>query len=125
VQALDRNLVVLAGDTHNAWASDLTDLQGRRVGVEFATPSVTSPGFEAYLADIPPAQLSAAFPELVDPLVYCDTSRRGFMVVTATAEQVRCDWYYVAGITTRQATASLGQSLRVLPGAANRVLIPA
>lgn len=124
-QALDRNLVVLAGDTHNAWASDLADLQGRRVGVEFATPSVTSPGFEAYLADIPPAQLGAAFPELVEPLVYCDTSRRGFMVVTATPEQVRCDWYYVPGIATRQATASLGQSLRVLPGAANRVLIPA
>lgn len=123
--ALDRNLVVLAGDTHNAWASDLADLQGRRVGVEFATPSVTSPGFEAYLADIPPAQLSAAFPELVDSLVYCDTSRRGFMVVTATPEQARADWYYVDTIATRNATATLGRSLRVLPGAANRVLVPA
>lgn len=124
-QALDRNLVVLAGDTHNAWASDLADLQGRRVGVEFATPSVTSPGFEAYLADIPPAQLSAAFPELIDSLVYCDTSRRGFMVVTATPQEARADWYYVATIATRNATATLERSLKVLPGAANRVLVPA
>src|SRR5690606_922135 len=47
--ALDRNLVVLAGDTHNAWASDLTLCDGRAVGVEFAVPAVSSPGLEEYL----------------------------------------------------------------------------
>ena len=31
----DSNLVVLAGDTHNGWASDLRDAAGNRVGVEF------------------------------------------------------------------------------------------
>src|SRR6185369_3773958 len=37
-RTLDKNLVVLAGDSHNAWASDLKDAAGNRVGVEFATP---------------------------------------------------------------------------------------
>ena len=41
------NLVVLAGDTHNAWANDLSTSQGVAVGVEFAGPSVSSPGLEA------------------------------------------------------------------------------
>src|SRR5690606_41335106 len=56
-QYFNKNLVVLAGDTHNAWASDLyiTDDTGAiqrssgSVGVEFATASVTSPGFENYV----------------------------------------------------------------------------
>ena len=37
-------LVVLAGDTHNAWASELADADGNAVGVELATSSVSSPG---------------------------------------------------------------------------------
>ena len=45
--ALSRNLVTLAGDSHNAWAADLQDASGTAVGVEFATPSVTSAGLEA------------------------------------------------------------------------------
>merc|ERR1711941_17641 len=51
----DRNLVVLAGDTHNAWASNLypADSSGviqrdASVGVEFATQSISSPGLEEY-----------------------------------------------------------------------------
>jgi len=44
-----KNLISLAGDTHNAWASNLTDANGQRVGVEFATASISSPGFERVL----------------------------------------------------------------------------
>ena len=55
-QAAGANLVSLAGDTHNAWASDLVH-RGKPVGVEFAGQSVTSPGFESYYAAVPPEQL--------------------------------------------------------------------
>jgi alkaline phosphatase D len=82
-KANDRNLVVLSGDTHNAWASDLTDASGQVVGVEFATSSVSSPGFEVYLPAVPPAQLGQVFPLLIDDLVYADTSRRGYLALTA------------------------------------------
>ena len=58
-----RNLVVLAGDTHNGWASNLRDASGSQVGVEFATPSVSSGGLETYLKLEPEqfAQTQAAF----------------------------------------------------------------
>ena len=49
---LKKRLLVLAGDTHNAWHSDLTLMSGQKVGEEFATSSVSSPGLEAYLAPI-------------------------------------------------------------------------
>ena len=44
-----KQLVVLAGDTHNAWASELRDMHGDQVGVEYATHSVSSPGMETYM----------------------------------------------------------------------------
>ncbi len=122
-RTLDKNLVVLAGDTHNAWASDLDLLGGERVGVEFATASVSSPGFEAYLPDVDPAQLAGALQQLIGPLQYADTHQRGFMVVTATAAECRADWHVVSTITSRTYTASVARSLRTLPGAANRRLV--
>ncbi len=122
--ALDRNLVVLAGDTHNAWASDLIDLSGRPVGVELGTPSVTSPGFEAIFVNENPEQFARALEQLIDPLVYADTSRRGYLVVTATRAEVRADWRYVTSISSRTFSSTIGKSLRSLPGAGNRKLLP-
>lgn len=121
----NKNLVVLAGDTHNAWASDLLDAQGRQVGVEFATSSVTSPGFEDYLPDEDPAVLAGALTQLVGPLQYCDTARRGYVLLTATATECRADWTYVDTITSRSFQAVTDKTLRVLPGAANRRIVAA
>ena len=42
----DANLLVLSGDSHNGWASDLQH-DGANVGVEMAGHSVTSPGLKA------------------------------------------------------------------------------
>ncbi|PXW92355.1 alkaline phosphatase D [Sphaerotilus hippei] len=122
-RALDKNLVVLAGDTHNAWASDLKDLSGHPVGVEFATSSVSSPGFEAVLPAEAPAALAAGLTELIGPLQYCDTSRRGYLLLTATASECRADWVYVSTVASHVYTAVTGQALRVLPGAAHRSIV--
>lgn len=120
---LDKNLVVLAGDTHNAWANDLLDLSNRQIGVEFATSSVTSPGFEEYVPNENPQQFAGALTQLIGPLVYADTSRRGYMAVTATATECRCDWIFVSTILNRDYTATVAQSLRTLPGASGRKLV--
>ena len=133
---LDKNLVVLAGDTHNAWASELRDKDGTAVGVEFATSSVTSPGFEEYLGDgVPPAQLAALVTGLANlstlpaggkwagSLKYADTSLRGYMVLTATAERIRADWHYVDTVHERGYRASMNKSLATLPGSGHRKLL--
>jgi hypothetical protein len=64
--SLGKRLVTLAGDTHNAWHSNLTLKFGipglvparTKVGEEFATSSVSSPGLEDYLSAIPSVQLN-------------------------------------------------------------------
>ncbi len=124
-RALGKNLVVLSGDTHNAWANELQDMAGNAVGVEFATSSVTSPGFEEYLPSEPPVTLAASLQALIPRLKYCDTSRRGYMVLTATATECRADWVFVDTIGSRSYTASTARSLKVVAGAAGRGLIVA
>lgn len=115
-RGLQKNLVVLAGDTHNAWANELLDLAGNRVGVEFATSSVSSPGFEEYLPAENPATLAAALQQLIPTLKYCDTARRGYLVMTATPAECRADWVFVDTIRAKNFVARTDRSLKVLPG---------
>jgi phosphodiesterase/alkaline phosphatase D-like protein len=46
-----RDLLVLTGDTHEAWANDLHDRSGNHMGVELGTTGVTSPAPTQYLKD--------------------------------------------------------------------------
>ena len=124
VKGLDKNLVVLAGDTHNAWASDLQDYSGNAVGVEYAVASVSSPGFEEYFPAENPLAVAAGLEAIIGPLKYANTGDRGYMVVTATPGECRCDWHYVSTVKAEEYTTIVGKSLRTLPGAANRRLMP-
>jgi len=118
-----KNLVVLAGDTHNAWASDLKDRQERHMGVEFATPSVSSPGLEVTLAKENPTQVAELFQKSVKTLQFAETSRRGYMEVTATPESCRADWILISTVKEKVYTAEVVETMHVLPGKSNRKLI--
>lgn len=122
-RTLNKNLVVLAGDTHNAWASDLADTSGRAVGVEFGVPAVTSPGFEGYFPTAAPALVAAGMEQLIGPLQYAETASRGFVVLTVTPTDTRAEYRYVSTVTSKTYTAVVGKTLRTLPGAANRKLL--
>ena len=124
-QALNKNMVVLAGDTHNAWVSDLADQQGRAVGVEFGVPSVTSPGFESYFPTAAPATIAGGMEQLIGPLQYAETALRGFVVLTVTPTETRAEYRYVDTITSKTYKAAVGKTLRMLPGAANRKIVAA
>ncbi|MCQ8879794.1 alkaline phosphatase D family protein [Pseudoalteromonas shioyasakiensis] len=109
--ATQKNLVVLAGDTHNAWAGQLTTdasnpiAASQNAGVEFATSSVSSPGLEEYLAlntqgPEATAQMEQVIPLLVNDLVYNNLVDRGYLTVTFTPEQAEAKWNYVSSIKT-------------------------
>lgn len=120
---LDKNLVVLAGDTHNAWASNLADHHGNPVGVEFATASVSSPGLEEYLSGDDPTAVAAALTRLIPPLEYAETGHRGFMIVTVRHEECRVQWRFVSTVKIPAYFNIVGRSLAVRPGAGNRKLV--
>lgn len=107
---LGKRLVTLAGDTHNAWHSDLTLIGGTKVGEEFATPGVSSPGLEEYLSAIPPLQAAGIFTGVIDTLNYADTARRGFLLMTFTPTASTGDWYFVNTVKSSSYTVVLGHT---------------
>lgn len=122
----NHNLVVIAGDTHNAWANELNDVNGDTVGVEFATSSVSSPGLEYYL-NLPAEQIpatEAAIVELVPDLKYANLKDRGFMTLTFTADAVRSDWHYVDTILSKDFQAATARSYSAMTKAGEHKITP-
>ena len=96
----DANLVVLSGDSHNAWAFDL-DLDGQPAGVEFGGHSVTSPGYESELPGIDPAAVARAAVARNPQLKWADTSRRGYVTVALTPERASAEWLFFDTVRQR------------------------
>ncbi len=127
--AAQKNLVVLAGDTHNGWAGQLvTDAANpiaasQNAGVEFATSSVSSPGLEEYLAlntqePEVTAQMEQVIALLVNDLIYNNLVDRGYLTVTFTPEQATAKWNYVSSIKTAsyEMQTERSKELRMLAG---------
>lgn len=101
VAQLNKRLVVLAGDTHNAWYADLTRADGSKVGEEFATSSVSSPGLEADLHPLAPSLAKELFESVVDDLKWMEPAHRGYLKLTFTASLARADWVFVDTVVSR------------------------
>ncbi|WP_440056473.1 alkaline phosphatase D family protein (plasmid) [Pseudoalteromonas sp. T1lg65] len=99
-KAAGKNLVVVAGDTHNAWAGKLCDTQGEVCGYEYATASVSSPGLESYLKLTPEQcqKFAQALTILVDDLDYANLYQRGYLTLTFSKEKVDSQWYFVDNV---------------------------
>lgn len=103
-QAADADLVMLAGDSHNAWAYSLVE-DGEPAGVEFAGQGVTSGGIEGDLA-IDPRVAARGFVAANPELQWADTSRRGYMMLEVTPQRVTGDWLFLRTIATRDVALS-------------------
>jgi alkaline phosphatase D len=98
-QQADADLVMLSGDSHNAWAYSLAE-DGRPAGIEFAGHSVTSPGIEGQLgAD--PKDVARAFVATNPELVWADTSQRGYMMIDITPQRLTGEWLFMKTIKSR------------------------
>lgn len=94
------DVVVLTGDIHTSWASELTDdpndpasydpaTGAGAVGVEFVTTSVTSPGIDGVGNALIPVFQSA------NPHIkWADLERRGYVVLDVTPERVQAAWFH-------------------------------
>jgi alkaline phosphatase D len=98
---LGSKLVVLAGDTHNAWTSQLTTTDGQIAGVEFGGTSVSSPGLDEVLGAANAALFSPLVTTLIDDLVYANLVGRGYMHVAFTPETVTASHRFIDRIDSR------------------------
>ncbi|MDO8421432.1 MAG: alkaline phosphatase D family protein [Parvibaculum sp.] len=105
VREAEANFIVLSGDSHQFWANDLRETpEGKRIGIEFATSSVSSKGGYDYLAadprvfDIAEETLLRDVPEIT----YCETRRRGYILLEVTADKVHADYMAVSTVKSRE-----------------------
>jgi alkaline phosphatase D len=99
------NPLVLAGDTHNAWAFNLANDQAQPVAVELGTPGVNSPGLETYLATEPDV-LARAMQDASSELYAVDTAQRGWSEVVLTPESATNQWHFVSTVLDRDFTVT-------------------
>lgn len=115
--ALDANanLLVLAGDSHNAWAFEHSH-KNERVGVEMAGQSVTSPGYEHYLGWVKPDALAQDVMSASPSLKWCDTSQRGYLALELTPKAATGEYRFLATIRQRGTALAGTKRMTVLAG---------
>lgn len=110
--AAGANVITLSGDSHNAWAQNLTT-DGRAAGVEFATHSVTSPGFEFLTRGIDPKEVAAAMMGTNPGLAYADTSQRGYTSVMLGPDEAIGQFHFLKTIRERSTELAVTRRFRV------------
>jgi alkaline phosphatase D len=116
------NPVVLAGDSHNAWAYNLINPNtSAPIGVEFDDASVTPPGLDE-LDQIIPGNATrilerAMFLSNNDTLKYAEIGHRGTIVHTITQDNYHADFYFVDTVLKPETGRYCGVAYDVKPGA--------
>ena len=95
------NTVVVTGDIHTSWALNLQN-GNTPVGVEFVSPSVTSPGA--------PINLSALITAQNPHIKYVELTKKGFVLVDIDANRVQGDWYNISTLDQMDPTNSCVKS---------------
>jgi alkaline phosphatase D len=125
VRATGKKLVVLSGDSHNAWCNNLTSLDGTAtIGVEFATTSVTAPGFESVgLGTLGPYVDGSGNPAaqgalgtglgLIDDVNYTDLNRRGYLLMTVTNTDIKGEFVFMDTVKSKTYKSTVGKTVTV------------
>lgn len=112
--ALGANPVLLTGDTHCFWANELYTTKGVRCGAEFGTAGITSPGFGSSYGEMA-ATIQRLIADANREIVWCEATRQGYLTLTLTPSQARCDVVAVSDVTEREGDARVIKSWRARP----------
>lgn len=106
------NLVVITGDIHSSWANDLptstynSSNGAGSAGVEFVTPSVTSPGINIPLG-------ASAIMSANGHIKYVNLSEHGYIILDMNNTRTQGDWYHVNSIDNQSTNFTYAKSYYV------------
>ncbi len=117
------NVVILTGDIHSSWGSDLTPnpfdgsynpaTGGGALGVEFVAPGITSPFL---FPDTPEgaAQAAGAARQIraISPhMKFAELFRRGYLLLDVDRTRVQGEWYFPKTIRERNLAEDFGGAM--------------
>lgn len=113
-QQADADLVMLSGDSHNAWAYSL-EQDGRPAGVEISSHAVTSNGMETgYAAD--PAVVARSFIEINPEITWARTTGRGYVMLDITPERIESEWIFMDTVKQRSLSVTHRHRMNIMRG---------
>jgi alkaline phosphatase D len=118
-QEAGASLIVLSGDSHNAWGFDL-DEGGKPAGVEFAGQSVTSPGYESDGLRARPSDIARDLIGRNPLLKWAELEHRGYVSVELTPDRATGEWFLLDTIRQRS-TALHGRHRMSVAHGTNRL----
>lgn len=80
------NFTVITGDIHTSWAFDIEN-GNNNAGVEFVTPSVTSPGI--------PINGGSILMIENQHLKFVELTKRGFIILDMNSQRIQADWFFM------------------------------
>lgn len=95
MRKIGANPLAFAGDSHAAWANDLYDDNGTRIGAEFGATAITSPSYGSLLPGLGKI-IAAQSPEVA----FCDQDMKGYTMVTITPDAAVADFVTVSTVFT-------------------------
>jgi alkaline phosphatase D len=110
--------LVLSGDLHSSWVSQLSaeDGRGAPVAAEFTVPAISAPTFARALAPkVPGARsvLEGAIRRANPHVAWVDTAGHGYLLLDMTADRVEGQWWHVDRVGERTAGERLAATWSV------------
>ncbi|MEM9422658.1 MAG: alkaline phosphatase D family protein, partial [Pseudomonadota bacterium] len=94
-----QDLIVLTGDTHEAWGNDLYTKDGEQMGVELGTTSVSSPSPSSYLGDSA-FDYSLLLRKENKSVRFHDPLQKGYIILSLTEDKGEVEYVGLSTITS-------------------------
>ncbi len=103
--------IVLAGDSHAAWANNLYDETRELVAIEVGCTAITSPSYGSLVPGIG-TYIANASPEVA----FCNQDAKGYSLLTLTSTAAIADYVSVSTVTDKTFTSKRGPSFTTSAG---------
>ena len=104
--------VILAGDSHNSWFSNLYDKNYKFVGVEVGAPAISSPSFVDTFGEQTKI-VEEAFIEENKDLIWVNGRNKGYVSLNITEKHIDVSFKYVSTVKSRDYKAEQTSFFRV------------
>ena len=108
-----KGFISLAGDTHNAWVSELTDTLGNKIGIELGTPSVSSPGITDAIK-IDKTEFASEIVKMNAELNWMDPEHRGYLTLDFNEDHMEATFNFVKELQRVDSTIASTKIFQVL-----------